>query len=152
MLYLFWYFDVFCKKCAYLSLNRESKREVGNLEILGASSNSCNTSSDRRRPATTMLVAAYSGKIVHGMKTRPATARQCVATTTQESEASDQSIVTAGQDATVRCQNAMSRFALISLQDLAYFATLFPYLRRGDFSPPQASSLEIFFLQHISRV
>ena len=30
--YLFWYFGMLCEKCAYLSLKRELKHEVGNLE------------------------------------------------------------------------------------------------------------------------
>ena len=58
--YLFWYFDVFCEECAYLSLKRELKNEVGNLELQVATGDCRNTSDNHRRLATINLQRSAS--------------------------------------------------------------------------------------------
>ena len=51
----FWYFDMFCEKCAYLSRKRESKRKVWKSGVQTVTDDRRNVYGDRRRPVASGL-------------------------------------------------------------------------------------------------
>ena len=68
---LYWYFDVFCEICAYLSLKRQQNFEVKNLEHSRCPAVRCNTHSDSWSLATAEPVAVRSGESCAETKNTP---------------------------------------------------------------------------------
>ena len=74
--YKFWYFDMFCEKCAYLSRKRESKCKVWKSGVQTATAARCTATAGARR---SVLCSGPPRKFMLGNESRPATAGVLVA-------------------------------------------------------------------------
>ena len=103
---LFWYFDVFCEKCAQLSRKREPKCQVWESGVRRRPATAADVCGDRRRPAGRSMQRSASEKYAWKRSLARRPPEDVRRSAAEGTDSLDSSAATAGQGAAARRKKA----------------------------------------------